>query len=531
MIGKNKIVNLVVFGIQLVAGLFLANAAYNSFILPDSYKYIVYIVVVILAILSTFLLMKIKTNKILNALRVVFIAVLAVALISGSILIPEIEAAVSKLQVGQPTEGKVVIDIIALADTEYNSEKDFLSDAVAVQTNLDQENQNYAISYINLEIDGEMLISDYEDYESALRDLQSGAIKYLMINESFISVLNETEEFENFTENVKVVYQVSKTVAYDNIESDVQVTENPFNVLILGQNQEGVTVSDTVLTDVVMVATVNPITKQILLTSLPRDSYVDVSYSGVDDKLTHTGIYGTQTVIETVENVLDIDIDFYLRINYNSFVRMVDALGGITVDNEYEFPGVFPDYQYTFKEGTINLDGDMALAYARERKATKCGDISRNKHQRQVLSAIIDKVASPSILTKFNDILTSLDGTYLTNITSNQIYSLIKMQLTDLASWNIESYGITGSTGSAYVASASQSQKYSVVFIDDDSLAGAKTAIADVYNATAEETTDENTTSYRDGDNLDSIIDALFMEVQATSNTSGNNVDDPSDGC
>lgn len=494
----HKIISVIIFIFLMAVSYFLMRSASTSYILPEQYKYVVYGATVFFALIATILFLNMKNISLHNWVKIIFVFFLAGAVASAALLLPEIENSINALQVSQPTSDKLIIDIIALTDTEYSGVTDFLNESVGVQTTQDQENQEYATSYINLEAKGTMMVTNYEDYETAIRALQSGEIKYLMINESFISLMNETEGFENFSDEIKVVYQVTKNIAFESIESDVKVTESSFNVLILGQNQHGVEVSDSLLVDVVMVATVNPITKEILLTSLPRDSYVDVSYSSVDDKLTHTGIYGFQTVLKTVENVLDIDIDFYLRINYNSFIKMIDALGGVTVTNDYEFPGTYPTYKYVFKEGEINLNGEMALAYARERKQTECGDMSRNKHQRQVLSAMIDKIASPTMLVKFNDILTSLEGTYLTNITTNEIYSLMKMQLNDLASWNIDSFGVTGSTGGAYVASASQSRKYSVVFISNTSLKNAKLAISNVHNATEESNTEGGESSESD---------------------------------
>ncbi|MFV0255623.1 MAG: LCP family protein [Erysipelotrichaceae bacterium] len=519
---KNKaIIGVIAFVALLVAAYFLTNSTYKSYILPDSYKFVIYIVVVLIAWFATMLLLKSKANKLLEVLRVLFIVLLSVCLGIGAILIPEVEATIDNLQVEQPTEGTLTIDVISLIDTEFNGIADFANNEVGVQTSLDQENQEYAINFINLEASSEMLIKEYEDFETGLRALLSKEITYLLINESYISIMNETEEFANFTEKIKVDYQVTRSVAYDSIESDVRVTESSFNVLIIGQNQEGVEVSNNVLTDVVMVATVNPLTKQILLTSLPRDSYVDVDYSSVNDKLTHTGMRGTESVIKTVSNFLDINIDFYLRINYNSLISIIDALGGVSVYNDYEFRGAYPYYKYTFKQGEIYLNGDMALSYARERKDTKCGDMSRNKHQRQILEAMIDRVASPTILMQFNQVLKSLEGTYLTNISSNQIYSLMKMQLEDLADWDLFSVGVTGGTAMRTVASASQSQQYSVVLVSQTSLNAAKDSIATVYNATVSSSEVEN----EDGE----IITEEVTEGGMTDDQESNN--DLTQGC
>ncbi|MFV0254754.1 MAG: LCP family protein [Erysipelotrichaceae bacterium] len=478
--------NLIILAILLIIAILLLYFVNSSAILPALYKIIGSISVILLVLLALYLLPKKKTTPFLKFTKNSLVYLIITSLAVVTFLLPQIETKIKMLQVEQPSNTDVVVSVIALNDTEFTNVNDFLDNEIAIQTNYDQEHQEYAINYLNSEVKGNVLIKNYPDFETALADLKQGNIKFLLINESYINIMKENANYtELLTKKTKIVYQTTQSVAYNNIQSDISVTENSFNILILGQNQEGVSVSDNLLTDVIMIASINPITKKIHLTSIPRDSYVSVPYDSEKDKITHVGVHGTSEMIETLEGLLEIKLDFFIRINYNSLIKIIDALGGISVNNQYKFSGVFPTYDYVFEVGELHLDGDMALAYARERKDTPEGDISRNEHQRMVLSAIIDKVTSPSILVNFNQIFEAVEGTYLTNITSNQIFSLLKMQLADLASWELSSNGLTGELDMLPVASTSDLA--SVVILDESNLNLAQQLINDTLNSSSDE--------------------------------------------
>lgn len=479
----------VVFGcilylLQLVASTFFLWVISRSQLLPNMYKIIIEVVIIVFAGLSTVLLLRSVMGKMANILRGVLVFELAACLVAFSFIFPIFEESINKLQLEQPTSGQLLIDVIALKDTQFTADVDLLSGEIGVQTLLDIDNQNYALTFIKSDLTQDVSIKEYSSFEDLLKALYKSEVKYALLNESYLSILADNDEYANLLEETKVVYQVKRIVAFDIVESDVAVTEKAFNILIIGQNQSGKKVSNTSNTDVVLLVTVNPSTKQVLLTSMPRDSYVTVSYSSVKDKLTHAGIYGANTTVKTVSTFLGTKIDFYIRVNYNSLTNLVNTVGGITVNNPYKFKAVYPKYLYTFDKGNLELDGKKALAYVRERKDANGGDVGRNEHQRIVLEALVKKISAPKVLVKFNQILQSINGTYLTNITTNQIYSLAKMQLADLASWNILQAGISGSAGRAKVASLSQANEYSVVFPYTSHISKAKSNINKVINGT-----------------------------------------------
>ena len=232
--------------------------------------------------------------------------------------------------------------------------------------------------------------------------------------------------------------------------------------------------------DVNIIATINTDTREILLVSTPRDYYVPLSISnGVPDKLTHAGIYGIDVCMNTLGMLYDIDINYYFRINFGGFVKVIDALGGITVYSDYDF-----DSQnttgYHFNQGTNYVNGEQALVFARERYAFTEGDRQRGKNQMAVIKGVVDKALSPEILTSYSSILSSLDGCFGTNISYEEIAQLLQQQLTGGGDWTIVSYSVdgTGATEKPY----SMSQKAYVMVPDYSTVDKAKDLMAKVRN-------------------------------------------------
>lgn len=264
----------------------------------------------------------------------------------------------------------------------------------------------------------------------------------------------------------------------DNPDS-VNVSEEPFNVLITGIDTSG-TIDTEGRSDVNMVATVNPVTGKILLTSIPRDYYVrmpDHDYAG--DKLTHTGFYGTNTTILAVEDLLGININYYVKVNFSTVKEFINAIGGIDVYSEYEFNPVKRSW-WTVKKGWNHMNGKEALAFARERKAFPTGDNQRIKNQQAVMVALIKKATSgTTMLFKYNKILNSLEDYFEMNFSSSEIRAIIKLQITKSISWDIQKNTLTGHDASEATYSTG-SQRVYVMSQDEGSINDAKDKIAGV---------------------------------------------------
>lgn len=251
------------------------------------------------------------------------------------------------------------------------------------------------------------------------------------------------DEIDGFRRNTKKIYTISVASKSNDFAKRIDVTEDPFNIYISGVDTRG-EIEDVSRSDVNMIVTVNPETRNILITSMPRDSYVELASVGMMDKLTHTGIYGIEETIATVENWLDVEINYYYRVNFKMLVKLVDAIDGITVDIPKGFESTYWDY--TFKTGENQLDGKAALAFVRERKTFEDEDEERIKNQQRVLKAILKKATnSEVILTNYTDLLNAVEDCMQTNMSNKDITSIVKMQLKDMKTgWTIKTIAVDG---------------------------------------------------------------------------------------
>ena len=281
-----------------------------------------------------------------------------------------------------------------------------------------------------------------------------------------------SEEIEDFEENTRIIYtitdEIETTETISSEDSEYTISEGVFNVYISGIDTSG-SISKVSRSDANMIVTVNTNTHEILLTSIPRDYYVTLHSKGAKDKLTHSGIYGINETVTTVEDFLDVDINYYVRVNFTTVIELVDILGGIEVESDY----AFSSGGYSFVKGTNYLDGDAALVFSRERHAFSSGDNQRIKNQQAVLEAIIEKVTnSTTILTNYTSILNSLEGCFQTNINQSDISDLVKEQLNSMASWTVTTNSLTG-TGTYGTTYSMGSTRLYIMIPNDDSISEA----------------------------------------------------------
>ena len=267
----------------------------------------------------------------------------------------------------------------------------------------------------------------------------------------------------------------------------VDVTGEAFNIYITGIDQwEEEKGYDLERSDVNMIVTVNPLTKKVLLTSIPRDSYVKLHTAQAMDKLTHTGVYGVDETLNTVEDWLGIDLNYYVKMNFTAVRDIINAMGGIHVYSPVEFDSSLRPYHY--KKGWNDLGGRQALFFARERHAFEGQDAIRVENQQRVMKAIIKKMtSSTTLLTSYDDVMAAAGKNLSTNMSSKDMTELVKMQITDLAEWDIQSQKITGEYGEDYVASLSQKNKYSVYYTDAASVKKCVESIEAIQNPSARE--------------------------------------------
>ncbi len=262
------------------------------------------------------------------------------------------------------------------------------------------------------------------------------------------------------------------------------ITTQPFVVYLSGVDNRGELTEDA-RSDVNILAVVNPVTKRVALVNTPRDYYVDLAGTDSKDKLTHAGLYGVETSMQTLGDLYGIQVDEYVRINFAGFIDIVDALGGIDVYSDTAFTSVGSPGYYDptdFVEGWNHLDGAAALAFARERHAFATGDIQRGINQMKVIDAMLEKIKSPALLTNYSRLLEAVSDNFVTSLSSGQIAALVRMQLSDFAAWDIENCSVTGTSSSSTHCYSAQGQKLYVMMPDEASVAAAQAVIQSVLS-------------------------------------------------
>ena len=277
--------------------------------------------------------------------------------------------------------------------------------------------------------------------------------------------------------------------ALDNVTSGLvtgteanKITKEPFVVYLSGVDNRG-ELTENARSDVNILAVVNPSTKRVALINTPRDYYVDLAGTNSKDKLTHAGLYGVETSMATLGNLYGVNVDQYLRINFAGFISIIDAIGGVDVYSDQAFTSVGSPGYYdptTFAEGWNHLDGKSALAFARERHAFKTGDIQRGINQMKVIDAMANKLKSPTLLMSFSKLMDAAADCFVTSFSQEQISALVRMQLGDLASWDIQSYTVTGSGAKSSKCYSAKGQSLYVMKPDENSVNEAKALIAAV---------------------------------------------------
>ena len=261
-----------------------------------------------------------------------------------------------------------------------------------------------------------------------------------------------------------------------------KITKEPFVVYLSGVDNRG-ELTEKARSDVNILAVVNPTTKQAALINTPRDYYVDLAGTDSKDKLTHAGLYGVETSMATLGNLYGVNVEHYLRINFAGFINIIDAIGGVDVYSDQAFTSVGSPGYYdptTFAEGWNHLDGKSALAFARERHAFKTGDIQRGINQMKVIDAMVNKLKSPALLMGFSKLMDAAADCFVTSLSQEQISALVRMQLGDLANWDIQSYTVTGSGAKSTKCYSAKGQSLYVMKPDENSVNEAKALIAAV---------------------------------------------------
>ena len=340
--------------------------------------------------------------------------------------------------------------VVVLDKSEYKKIDDINNKKVGYIENTPEEVFN--------KIDVELDYNSYSNQLELYKDLDIKKIEAILVSDSYMDIM--TEEVDNFKENTRVLYTIDIHKKIEGINKSVETNKESFTIYISGIDTYG-SIGNVSRSDVNILVTVNPNTGKILLTSIPRDYYVRLhGTTGYKDKLTHAGLYGINMSVSTIEDLIDIDINYYVRVNFNTLIKVIDEIGGIDIYSDTDFIA-WTDESCKFNQGMNSVGGKCALAFSRERYAYQSGDRHRGQNQQAVISAIIKKVNTDrNLILKYNDILDSLNGTFQTNMQFEDITSFIKNQINNNISWDIESISLDGYDSSNYTYSYSGSKLY-----------------------------------------------------------------------
>ncbi|HEM5998099.1 TPA: LCP family protein [Streptococcus suis] len=349
--------------------------------------------------------------------------------------------------------------------------------SVMAPSDYDQENVTALLDDVSKMKSVQLSKTPTSSYLTAYQSMMNGETQAMVFNGVFTNILeSEDPDFSNKVRKLytfKVTKQVETTVE--------QASGDSFNIYISGIDTYG-PISSVSRSDVNIIMTVNRATHKILLTTTPRDSYVAIADGGQNqyDKLTHAGIYGVDASIHTLENLYGIDISNYVRLNFTSFLQLIDLVGGIDVYNDQEFTSLHGNYH--FPVGNVHMNADQALGFVRERYSLSGGDNDRGKNQEKVIAALIKKLSAPENLKNYQAILSGLEGSIQTDLSLETIMSLVNSQLESGTQFTVESQALTGSGRMDLPSYAMPSSQLYMMEIDQNSLTNVKSAIQSVLD-------------------------------------------------
>lgn len=455
------------FLMKIIAIALLVITLVYSRILPWTY-------IVAIGVIEVGLLLLVWKRKVIQ----IFVVILMLITSAGLIYV---ESAAQRIITYNPNEVNT-ISFFVLKDSKLKSIQNITknSASIAASTILDEEIVEYAEEKLKAE-DYVKPIQTFEGIEEGLTALYSGDVDVLMIDQGYLSSVQVFDPL--FLENTKVIWSIEKSNEIIDLNSDINVTKQPFVVYLTGVDnrvESDGTTFEASRSDTNMLMVVNPIVNTITLVSVPRDAYVPLACIRKKplDKLTHAGVYGLDCSVSTMSELFDVEVNYYVRAHFDTMTNLVDALGYINV---YLEEGFIIEHRI-FTEGWNKLNGEYALFAARWRKSFAEGDQHRIKNQQEVLKGIINRLLEPSSLTKIESIIKSVEGTVDTNLTGTDIFALIRKQIQTMSSWTINQSYVTGE--SMYAPSyAMGGRELYMVDLSETELQAAKDAIQAALNA------------------------------------------------
>ena len=461
-------VNIALLTIYVLLGGFLLFLIFRHNILAFRYLNVITAAVVILVALASLLLIIYRKAEKFT----IFFLTLAILVSSVSFFALQQFVGFTSHINSTSNYSEYSMSVVVLKDSEVHNVTQL--DSVTGPTDTDNENIQKLIADIKTSQSKELTVEQSTSYLAAYTSLVSGEAKAIVLNSVFENIIES--EYPDYASKIRKIYtkNITKEVAAPKVSKN-----KSFNVYVSGIDTYG-PISSVSRSDVNILMTVNQDSKKILLTTTPRDSYVPIADGGNNqkDKLTHAGIYGVDSSIHTLENLYGVDINYYVRLNFTSFLKLIDLLGGVDVYNDQEFTSRHGKFH--FPVGNVHLDSEQALGFVRERYSLADGDRDRGRNQQKVIVAIIQKLTSTEALKNYSDIIQGLQDSLQTNMPIETMIDLINTQLESGGSYKVNSQDLKGTGRMGLPSYAMPDSNLYMMEIDDSSLAAAKSAIQDV---------------------------------------------------
>ncbi|HEM4374089.1 TPA: LCP family protein [Streptococcus suis] len=466
---KLKLVNFALWVLYAIILCLFLVTMYRYNILEFRYlNYIVTILLIGVAVLTGLLMWR-KKARIFTALVLIFSLVITSVGIYGMQEVVKFSTRLNSNSAFSEYEMSILVPV----NSEITDVRQVTN--VLAPAEYDQDNITALLNDISKMESTQLTTSPTTSYLTAYQAMLNGESQAMVFNGVFTNILEN--EDSDFSPKVKKIYSFKVTQTVETATE--QVSGDSFNIYISGIDTYG-PISSVSRSDVNIIMTVNRATHKILLTTTPRDSYIAIADGGQNqyDKLTHAGIYGVNASVHTLENLYGIDISNYIRLNFTSFLQLIDLVGGIDVENTQEFTSG----GYNFPVGTVHLDAEQALIFVRERYSLANGDNDRGQNQEKVIAALIKKLRSPDNLANYQAILTGLEGSIQTDLSLETIMGLVNTQLESGTQFTVESQAVTGTGRSDLSSYAIPGSQLYMMEINQDSLEQAKAAIQSVLD-------------------------------------------------
>lgn len=461
-------VNIALLTIYVLLGGFLLFLIFRHNILAFRYLNVITAAVVILVALASLLLIIYRKAEKFT----IFFLTLAILVSSVSFFALQQFVGFTSHINSTSNYSEYSMSVVVLKESDVHNVTQL--DSVTGPTDTDNDNIQKLIADIKTSQSKELTVEQSTSYLAAYTSLVSGEAKAIVLNSVFENIIES--EYPDYASKIRKIYtkNITKEVAAPKVSKN-----KSFNVYVSGIDTYG-PISSVSRSDVNILMTVNQDSKKILLTTTPRDSYVPIADGGNNqkDKLTHAGIYGVDSSIHTLENLYGVDINYYVRLNFTSFLKLIDLLGGVDVYNDQEFTSRHGKFHFPL--GNVHLDSEQALGFVRERYSLADGDRDRGRNQQKVIVAIIQKLTSTEALKNYSDIIQGLQDSLQTNMPIETMMDLVNAQLESGGSYKVNSQDLKGTGQMGLPSYAMPDSNLYMMEIDDSSLAAAKSAIQDV---------------------------------------------------